>query len=355
MFVVFGSFLLFVSYIIIDGNNRSKWPYLVSANNDDGQFQTNVTIDHLDPENNVFKYHIDTIDTGYSDLTDYDTLCINQITANLKELNYTSWSYNNNEVSKGVGGHPSVDPESRTVPLTKELCKSKSTHFKVGSDNSRSPADYIVANIEDTAPIIFYRYFYPYDEIDGDISIRLPGYYQYNQSRQSIEVKPNIDWYLDMPGWELAYAQASETTLDAKLEFKLQRPYVYRLITPLLALCTVIFIFSIPFIRDLGSLAQVATGLVIGLWSIRQVVLTPDIKWPTILDPIFVLLYTFLGISILLRMFVAPRFFNAPSETIQSENVPEINPSQKINKNNQNAAAKSIPLRSEKPKRKRNP
>ena len=269
-----------------------------------GQFYTSVELDSLSEETGQFEYSIPWVTTGTEVLEDQDELCINAVSFSTESISYTGWSYMRGQASTGVPSRPGTSKSTTIVPIPEVLCKHKGESRKVNEDNSTSPADYVDMNMGDQVDTGFTRYEYPYDKVIGAVEI----YFQMGSSIKddAVKIAPSVDWKLNFPNWELADTK----TQGSRLEFELRRSYTIRVLTPVLLICLLFFILTIPFIEGLGDVAQVVTGIIFGLWGTRQLLIPSSINWPTLLDSLFMILYVALAIMTFVRLLIAPIILN---------------------------------------------
>jgi hypothetical protein len=139
-------------------------------------------------------------------------------------------------------------------------------------------------------------YYYPYDVsrwlVKADFSDERDGEY--------VAVRNFINWTIDAPGRQVKM-ELIDMGVSHAVVLELRRPLVYRVLTPVIIVTMLVFIFYIPFIASTEAFLEITIGLFFGLWSARQILLIPSVQTPTILDPIFLALYVLTALAIVIR------------------------------------------------------
>jgi hypothetical protein len=198
------------------------------------------------------------------------------------------------------GGGLGFRPLARGDDISNPICQGNDPYRKT-----------ITEDRDTTRNFTHHRLDYPYDEITIDVGLLIGGYRPNHDIGFSAEnegtVAPIVHWDLDFEGWTVEDVIHSNDGNISRIRFTLQRPLVYRILSPLIIFCALIFIFSILLLPDLASLAQTASGILFGLFGIRQIIIAPDVDWFTTLDAIILCLYILLFIFATVKIFTIYR------------------------------------------------
>jgi hypothetical protein len=80
-----------------------------------------------------------------------------------------------------------------------------------------------------------------------------------------------------------------------------QRPLGRRALTVILLGTLFVFILSLLFLEETATFLEVAVGILLGLWGVREVLLPPYVTGPTMIEPLVLMLYFALVVAVLLR------------------------------------------------------
>jgi hypothetical protein len=156
-------------------------------------------------------------------------------------------------------------------------------------------------------------FFYPYDQVEVSVTTAVVTVDTVDLSGCRRESHADLRVDATFPGWSM-YGPAlgmrthyfrchrgallqEEDTGNAFI--KLSRPWAYRVFTPLILICASGLIVGLCTVGLDGSFWEVVASTLFGLWGTREILLAPDVTWPTAIDILFLGLYltTFLIVT----------------------------------------------------------
>ena len=292
-------------YTIAMNSENSKWPRRVVVYNDFSNFAAYISLEYIggDSPHIIQKIsRIEYFDNPYP----LDT-CIDSISIPNKRWLRTFQSSTTERNGLQLKSHectPGTNPKllSEDVKSITTITNMDDSHVYITDDEITSAS---TIALTDAIPLSIQTYTYPYESVILDLNMNFFGYNATNSKYEQQKIPAEIFWKLNFPGWEIAnidtkeLSQLSDTT-NRVFSITLIRLSVYRLLTPFIIGLLLIFILIIPFIPDAGTLAQVALGMIFGIWTTKQALL-PTGPYPiTMLDVIFLGLYSLLALMTLI-------------------------------------------------------
>ena len=154
----------------------------------------------------------------------------------------------------------------------------------------------------------FSSYYFPFDTVLVDTTFLLLGK-TVLEGDVDASLVPQIHGDVVAPNWDVVIETTRFDTgenVGYNVKIKYERPLIYRLVIPLLFVLVLAVIFAIPFISKMPILLETIIGVLFGLWGIHDVLIPPDITWPTIIDPLILFLYALLAFSAIIRVIIIP-------------------------------------------------
>lgn len=312
MVLVIVSFIVGLLYSIIVHLPRSQWPHSVRDYQGNVRFYAEVSITIVHDERPYLSYRLDDIEPYASPSNTEYFQCIEAF----QILNIDPLSFWRRFLPITFFEPAYAESLDSTIKIPKQVCYDP-VHLRHPFEKT------FEGPISGTLEMYANTYRYPYDELDIPLGLRFFGYKEDDGRSDYIQIPVNVTYHLSFPGWELkrteleALEPEDVTRIDGPVpswyplsvtRIHLVRPFLYRLLTPVLLVCVVLFMILIPLIKDLGSFVEATTAMIFGLWGIRQVLLPTNVSGPTMLDPAFLILYVLLAVAILSRFTVMPLF-----------------------------------------------
>lgn len=139
---------------------------------------------------------------------------------------------------------------------------------------------------------------FPYDDIVIDLGAGL------GVLERSGPEPPNVDWELNFEGWSLGKVDDISNAEMTRIAITLQRPAIFRFGFPLLIVSSLVLILTLFFLHEVSDLAQVGSGILFGLFGIRQVLVPQEVNWTTLVDFALVIIYVLLFLTLSIRIFL---------------------------------------------------
>ncbi len=159
-------------------------------------------------------------------------------------------------------------------------------------------------------------YYYPFDRRSLDVAIWLEAIYTNADGiEEELVIAPDLNINLSYLEWARSLSVVSEYSAEqghniTRFSLDLNRPLFYPFLTIVLLGLTFTFIAYLIFIRDNNILVGMAIAVLLGIWGIRTALVPDDMD--TIIDPIILILYAFLGFVVFVRLIVI-RLWNSSS------------------------------------------
>jgi hypothetical protein len=206
--------------------------------------------------------------------------------------------------SSGVGA--GIDPDYTFTNLcTKE---QQSDFYMTGFAVDRIESSSFLSG---TLPIgVQSNYFYPFDERSLDLDLQLDVQSQ-GQITVARSISPDIAGWTNTPGWDAGITTHKQLnsvlhTNGTSLHIIFQRPLGTRVLTIILLLALTALIAALVFVTETSSFLEVAAAILLGLWQLHSTLVPANITWPTIIDPILLVLYILFALVVCFRLAVRP-------------------------------------------------
>jgi hypothetical protein len=266
---------------VYSSSDSSRWPYYAEDEEEDSLFKLETVVDRIDVGSKTVQAQVRQLTALYAYMPPDTDVCIEN-----------------------------VNVHGNLIDLQSTLCARNPKFNQETQSGARIAAKFYDFTNQNAVSTVRYEsdtYLYPYDIVDITVTTQLLGYYKMDNQESVNDIFPiSSKWVFYFPNWELVNARTERDRDSSVLFLRLQRPYIYRVMTPLLIFSLAIFTLIIPLIKRIPELAQVSTGLLFGMWGVRQIVVLPEIESSTILDPIFVALYTMFLVAIVVRLGIQP-------------------------------------------------
>ena len=155
------------------------------------------------------------------------------------------------------------------------------------------------------------KFYFPYDNLSYQSLISIVGieYSTDNDDEPKIFLAPKIVGEVWTTDWDVkVYTKENNDaeTPNTYLSIEYARPLLYRLLVPLILLLVFGVIIFLPFIKDTSTYIQALIGIIFGLWGLHDVLIPPNVTWPTIIDSLILFLYSLLGFVVFLNSAIIP-------------------------------------------------
>lgn len=179
----------------------------------------------------------------------------------------------------------------------------------------------IISPIELTSASSPNMYYYPYDSFNTDITFQL----KYRILSQGEEIRsglvsPNlgVSNFLLTSSWDIGVVSSEFRSDEIETQYvsfqnldrlekynvltlRYDRPFITRLIYPIIFLSMLVFIILLSYVKDIGSFVQGSAGVLFGMFGARSVLIDAPIpQGRTITDVLFMLLYLAFAVSVLI-------------------------------------------------------
>lgn len=184
--------------------------------------------------------------------------------------------------------------------IKEEICARSGVNFYINQSTDFATFLYDKYGGDYVSP-----YFYPFDSRTINLGLLLDArFLDANNKELSSIVNPQVTTLVVSQRSENVWSLKSTSQIN-NLELTTRRPIIYWLLSVLMLPVIFIAISSLIFLDDEEGYWEVAVSI-LGIWSIREVLLPESIKGPTIVSDIILTFYLFLSFVIL---FIFTRTF----------------------------------------------
>lgn len=191
--------------------------------------------------------------------------------------------------------------------------------YSGGGTRRRGYSDFSWSDLLTTdLPLKYSRssYFYPFDQASIEIYTLIDQELTYeNQATvSSTDIGHHVNLVVDTNKWDYS-VESDELDNNGALVLRinLQRPFPVKLLTTLLLVTAFFFIISLIRIKENSSFLEVSVGVLLGLWSLQELLIPDYLNEPTIVNNFILVLYLLLALISILRYFLILSYGNSNS------------------------------------------